>query len=367
MSEASPDRADAAALTPRVEVVEDARYQDHRGPDGHPERPERLVALGEALDPFRDRVEVVAPRAADPEEIARAHETRMLEALATTRERPPGRIDADTYYNPSSFDVALLAAGGTIDLAQRVLRGEVARGLAAVRPPGHHAEAARSMGFCLFNNVAVAVRALQADHPDLRVFVFDWDVHHGNGSQHIFEEDPNVLYASTHQFPFYPGTGDFGEEGEGRGLGTTLNVPMPAGCGDAEYIGVVERLIVPAAMGFAPDLIVVSCGFDAHADDPLASMEVGFEGYRAMSRILRSLADTLCEGRIVHVLEGGYALSGVREGTTAVLESLLADDARLAYGTEDGRHNLEAGTPLKAIVDNVFDVHGRRIPNLGAR
>ena len=364
MSDAPPDPHSDA---PRIEVVEDARYRSHAGPEGHPERPERLIALGEALDPFRDRLQVVTPRAADPEEIVRAHDKRMLDALATTRDRPPGRIDADTYFNPSSFDVALLAAGGTIDLARRVLGGEVARGLAAVRPPGHHAEASRSMGFCLFNNVAVAVRALQAEHPDLRVFVFDWDVHHGNGTQHIFEDDPNVLYASTHQFPFYPGTGDVGEDGEGRGLGTTLNVPMPAGCGDAEYVGVVERLIVPAAMGFAPDLIVVSCGFDAHRDDPLASMELGFEGYRAMSRILRSLADTLCEGRIVHVLEGGYALSGVREGTTAVVESLLAEDARLAYGTEDGRQNLEAGTPLKSIVDDVFEVHGRRIPNLGAR
>ena len=359
--------AESPASAPRIEVVEDPRYQRHAGPDGHPERPERLIALGQALDAFRDRVSVVTPRAADPDEILRAHESRMLDALATTRELPPGRIDADTYHTPSSFDVALLAAGGTIDLAKRVVGGDIARGLAAVRPPGHHAEAARSMGFCLFNNVAVAVRALQAEHPELRVFLFDWDVHHGNGTQHIFENDPNVLYASTHQFPFYPGTGDFDEDGEGRGRGTTLNVPMPPGCGDAEYVGVVERLIVPAAMGFAPDLIIVSCGFDAHRDDPLASMEVSLEGYRAMSRLLRSLADTLCRGRIVHVLEGGYALSGVREGTTAVLESLLADDARLAYGTEDGRNNLEAGTTLKAIVDNVFDVHGRRIPNLGAR
>jgi len=362
MTEASPE-----APAPTIEVVEDARYQSHRGPDGHPERPERLIAFSEALDPFREDVTLVSPREAEPDEILRAHDARMLEALETTRELPPGRIDADTYHTPSSFDVARLAAGGTIDLARRVLEGEVARGIAAVRPPGHHAEAARSMGFCLFNNVAVAVRALQAECGAPRIFVFDWDVHHGNGTQHIFEDDPSVLYASTHQFPFYPGTGDFGEDGEGLGLGTTLNIPMPPGCGDAEYIGVVERLIVPAAMGFAPDLIVVSCGFDAHRDDQLASMEISLDGYRTMSSILRSLADTLCEGRIIHVLEGGYALSGVREGTTAVLESLLADEKRLAYGTEDGRGNLEPGSVLKSIVDSVFEVHGRRIPNLGAR
>lgn len=352
---------------PRIEVVTDPRQAGHRGPQGHPERPERLIAVAEAVEPFRKDVALVTPRPAEDEEILRAHEPRMLEALETTRDRPPGRIDADTYYTPSSVDVARLAAGGTIDLALRVLAGDVARGLAAVRPPGHHAEAARSMGFCLFNNVAVAVRALQAAGGQPRILVFDWDVHHGNGTQHIFEEDPSVLYVSTHQFPFFPGTGDFGEEGEGRGLGTTLNIPMPAGCGDAEYVGIVERLVVPAAMGFAPDLIVVSCGFDAHRDDPLASMDVSVAGFRAMARILRSLADTLCEGRIVHVLEGGYALSGVREGTTAVMESLLAEDERVAYGTEDGRANLEPGSALKSIVDAVFAVHGRRIPNLGAR
>jgi acetoin utilization deacetylase AcuC-like enzyme len=326
-----------------------------------------LIAVGEAIDAFRGDISLVTPREADPEEILRAHAPNMFDAIATTRDLPPGQIDADTYHTPSSFDVARLAAGGSIDLARRVLGGQAARGLAAVRPPGHHAEAARAMGFCLFNNVAVAVRALQAEGGAPRIVIFDWDVHHGNGTQHIFEDDPTVLYISTHQFPFYPGTGDFGEAGEDRGFGTTLNIPMPAGCGDAEYIGVVERLVIPATMGFAPDLIIVSCGFDAHADDPIAQMELSQDGFRAMARVMRSLADTLCEGKIVHILEGGYALSGVREGTQAVLESLLAESAPLAYGTEDGRGNLEPGTPLKAIVDNVFEVHGRRIPNLGAR
>lgn len=363
-NEQTQDREDP---TLPIEIVEDKRYRSHRGPDGHPERPERLIAVGEAIDAFRGDISLVTPREADPDEILRAHAPNMFDAIATTRDLPPGQIDADTYHTPSSFDVARLAAGGSIDLARRVLGGQAARGLAAVRPPGHHAEAARAMGFCLFNNVAVAVRALQAEGGAPRIVIFDWDVHHGNGTQHIFEDDPTVLYISTHQFPFYPGTGDFGEAGEDRGFGTTLNIPMPAGCGDAEYIGVVERLVIPATMGFAPDLIIVSCGFDAHADDPIAQMELSQDGFRSMARVMRSLADTLCEGKIVHILEGGYALSGVREGTQAVLESLLAESAPLAYGTEDGRGNLEPGTPLKAIVDNVFEVHGRRIPNLGAR
>lgn len=350
-----------------IEVVEDERYQSHRGPEGHPERPERLVALAEAIDPYRDRIRPLTPRSAAIEEILRVHDRRMIELLESTREAPPGHLDPDTYHGPSSFDVARLAAGGATELALRVLRGDAPRGLAGVRPPGHHAEAARSMGFCLFNNVAVAVRAMQAEGGSPRILVFDWDVHHGNGTQHSFEEDADVLYVSTHQFPFYPGTGDFAEEGEGRGRGTTINVPMPAGCGDLEYLGVVERIVVPAAIGFAPDLIVVSCGFDAHAADPLASMELSGEGYAAMASILRSLADMLCEGRIVYVLEGGYALTGVREGATAVLASLVhapdAEDAARLTGPLD----LEPGSVLKGLVDRVVAVHGRRIPNLGAR
>jgi acetoin utilization deacetylase AcuC-like enzyme len=347
---------------PLVQVVEDTRYQSHRGPAGHPERPERLIAIGEAIDEVRKRVDVIAPRAAEIHEILRVHDEGMIDFLASTRGQPGGRIDADTYFNASSFDIACLAAGGSIDLARRVMRGEVARGLAAVRPPGHHAESNRSMGFCLFNNVAVAVRALQAEGGAPRILVFDWDVHHGNGTQHTFEADPDVLYISTHQFPFYPGTGDFGEAGVGAGLGATINVPMPAGCGDREYIGVLQRIVVPAALAFAPDVIVMSCGFDAHRDDPLASMELSFEGYRAMSTLMRSLADSLCQGRIVFILEGGYALSGVREGGRAVLESLLNEASIAAPATIE----LERGSNLATVIDRVVDVHGGRIRDLGA-
>jgi len=353
--------------TAAVEIVEDARFQSHRGPDGHPERPERLVAIGEAIDLYRDRARILRPREATQDEILRVHERRMLDVLEATRRQPPGRLDADTYFSPSSFDVAMLAAGGSAELALRVLRGQTARGLAAVRPPGHHAEAGRSMGFCLLNNVAIAVRAIQAEEPTARILVFDWDVHHGNGTQHSFESDPDVLYISTHQFPFYPGTGDFSEEGKGPGLGTTLNIPLPAGSGDAEYIGVVERLIVPTALAFEPDMILVSCGFDAHRSDPLASMEVTIEGYRAMAMIMRELADSLCDGRLVHVLEGGYALDGVREGALAVLESLTAEASATGRQTRRGPADVEHGTILQHVIDRVVAVHGQRIPNLGAR
>ncbi len=345
-----------------VQIVEDIRYRDHRGPEGHPERPERLLAIGEAIDDFRDRVVSVTPRAAEPEEIGRVHTADLFDGLEATRDRPLARIDADTYVAPSSFDVARLAAGGAIELARAIMRGEADAGLAAVRPPGHHAEAARAMGFCLFNNVAVAARAISAEFGGPRILILDWDVHHGNGTQHSFEADPSVLYVSTHQFPFYPGTGDFGEIGEGPGRGATLNVPMPAGCGDVEYVGVMQRLIVPAATAFRPDLILVSCGFDAHHADPLASMELGLGGYRAMASQLRRLADDLCEGRLAYVLEGGYALDGVREGARAVLESLVADEAPAVESPAP----LEPGSRLRGLVDRVVEVHGARIPDLGA-
>jgi len=345
-----------------IQVVEDDRYQNHRGPDGHPERPERLIAVREAIDLFREDITTIAPRAALREEILRVHENSMFDFLESTRGQPAGRIDADTYYSPSSFDVACLAAGGTIDLARSVMQGRVSRGLAAVRPPGHHAESNRAMGFCLFNNIAVATQAIQAEFDSPRILILDWDVHHGNGTQHIFENDPSVLYISTHQFPFYPGTGDFGEQGQGRGRGTTLNIPMPEGCGDLEYQGVMQRLIVPAALAFRPELILVSCGFDAHRDDPLASMDLTIEGFRAMATIMRALAEDLCGGRIAYVLEGGYALNGVREGTRAVLESLVTEESlELPRPTK-----LEAGSLLRRIVDSVSEIHASRIPNLGA-
>jgi acetoin utilization deacetylase AcuC-like enzyme len=347
---------------PIVQCITDDRFQTHRGPEGHPERPERLIAMNEAIDPFRDRLEFVAPRMAHAEEVLRVHDTHLFDYLESTSDHPLDRIDADTYVGPTSFDVARLAAGSCIDLARSTMRGDGVRGLAAVRPPGHHAESNRSMGFCLFNNVAIAVRALQAEEDAPRILIFDWDVHHGNGTQHIFESDRDVLYISTHQFPFYPGTGDFGEAGVNAGLGATINVPMPAGCGDPEFVGVLQRIVTPAATAFAPDLILISCGFDAHRDDPLASMEISLDGYRTMSAIMCSLADSLCDGRIVFVLEGGYALDGVREGARAVLENLTASSAPTSHPTID----LEPGSALRFLVDRVVEVHGDRIPGLGA-
>ncbi len=343
-----------------LEVVADPRYAEHRGPAGHPERPERLVAVGEALDAFDASLVRRAPRPAALEELLAVHERAHIDGIRRAAGAGGGQLDPDTYLSPASYEVALLAAGGTVDLALRVAKGEVARGFAAVRPPGHHAEGDRAMGFCLFNNAAIAARAVQRELGEARIALIDWDVHHGNGTQHTFETDPSVLYVSTHQYPYYPGTGSAGEIGVARGEGATLNVPMPAGCGDAEYVGVFQRVLVPAARAFRPDFWIVSCGFDAHEDDPLAAMRVTREGYGALTAIVRALADELSGGRLLFVLEGGYSLRGLREGMEAALGGLVGEAPALPP-----TRALAPGTVLEALVARTRQVHGSRIPDLG--
>jgi acetoin utilization deacetylase AcuC-like enzyme len=350
-------------VTRSIAVVEDARYRTHRGPLGHPERPERLDAVGRAIAERAKRLTAFPSRPAADEEILRIHGRGHLQRLEEIVRHAPANLDPDTYVSAPSAEVARLAAGASVDLARAVVRGEVATGFAAVRPPGHHAEAQRAMGFCLLNNVAIAARALQVEERVGKVLVLDWDVHHGNGTQHVFEEDPSVLYLSTHQFPFYPGTGVVIEVGRGRGEGATVNVPMPAGCGDAEYVGVMRRVLVPVAQHFRPDVILVSCGFDAHRDDPLASMEMTGAGFLELSRTVRHLADELCGGRLVIVLEGGYAPSGLYEGTAAVLDALLEPEPAPLAPAPDA----PPGSTLGYVVGQVASVHRRFGPEIGAQ
>jgi acetoin utilization deacetylase AcuC-like enzyme len=345
----------------RVGIVEDPRFRDHAGPPGHPERPERLQAVGEAIEARRNRLIPVAARGATPDEILRTHDRAHLAHLEEASRQAPLRLDPDTYLGRESLDVARLAAGGAVDLVRAVCRGELDAGLAAIRPPGHHAESDRAMGFCLFNNIAIAARAAQADEGVGRVLLLDWDVHHGNGTQHVFESDPTILYASLHQFPYYPGTGAVGECGVGRGEGATLNVPLPAGSGDSTYLGVMQRVLVPAAMRFRPELLLVSCGFDAHHEDPLAAMEVTREGFLAMAQLVRALADDLCHGRLVLLLEGGYALSGLREGTGAALDALLDATARPPADVR-----VAPDPSIERLLERISQVHGKNFSRLGA-
>ena len=350
------------SVTRAVGVVEDSRYREHRAPAGHPERPERLAAVASAIAEREPELARVLPRPAADEEILLAHGPAHLAQVRAAAASAPSHLDPDTYLSRESFDVARLAAGAAIDLARAVAAGELRAGFAAVRPPGHHAEPDRAMGFCLFNNVAIAARALQQQEQLDRILVVDWDVHHGNGTQALFEQDPSVLFFSTHQFPYYPGTGAAGECGRGRGEGQIVNVPLPAGCGDPEYIGVFQRLLVPVALRYRPQIILVSAGFDAHRDDPLASMELTEAGFHGLATIARSLADELCGGRIACVLEGGYAPEGLREGTRALLSALLPAEAPALPAPVPA----EPGSTLARVVDRVVTVHGRRNPGLGA-
>jgi len=344
-----------------VAIIEDPRYREHAGPAGHPERPDRLLAVGDALAARRDALASIEARPAQDDELLRIHAAQHLAQIAEAAAHAPSRLDADTFASAASDRVARLAAGGAIDLVRAVASGRARAGLAAVRPPGHHAESARPMGFCLYNNIAIAARAAQAELGVGKILIVDWDVHHGNGTQHSFEEDPSVLYFSTHQFPHYPGTGAWHEIGSGRGEGATVNVPMPAGCGDDEYLAVFARVLAPIARAFAPELILVSAGFDAHRDDPLAGMEVSARGYQGMAAQVRALADELCGGRLACVLEGGYAASGLREGVGALIDALTtAAAAPLATPP------IPPGSLSARLVERAALVHRARFREVGA-
>jgi histone deacetylase 6 len=304
-------------------LVYDDRFLLHRAPYEHPENPGRLLAIRDHLagEGLLARCESVAPREATEDELTAVHTPGLIEEIRATSRRGFSQLDPDTYASRDSAEAAFLAAGGLADLTARVVKGRLDNGLALLRPPGHHAEADLPMGFCLFNNVAVAARAAQAAGA-ARILIVDWDVHHGNGTQHSFWDDPEVLYFSTHQFPFYPGTGAANEIGGPRARGRTVNVPWPAGMGDAEYLAAFDRLLLPIAKAFRPDLVLVSAGFDAADGDLLGEMRVTPDGFGAMTKRLQALAG----GRTVLALEGGYNFDAISASTAACLKRLLGDD-----------------------------------------
>jgi acetoin utilization deacetylase AcuC-like enzyme len=267
------------------------------------------------------------PRSDLSDWIARVHSPGHLGRLERLRpETGIARIDADTLMSSESYRVAMLAVEGTLTAADGILSGRFANAFCAVRPPGHHAESNRAMGFCLLNNIAVAARYLQRQHKLSRIMIIDWDVHHGNGTQHIFEEDPSVFYFSIHQFPLYPGTGRADEHGLGAGEGYTLNCPLPPGQGDDEYHTVFEKSLRPAVEAFRPDFILVSAGFDAHRDDPLANMRVTEDGFGQMTRMVNDWARVYCRGRVLSCLEGGYHLEALARSVERHLNVCLSGD-----------------------------------------
>ena len=317
---AHPPHAGARAL-----LVDDPRFDLHAPPGHHPERPERLLAARAAAAGSAADFETVPARSASDEELGRVHEARFVEALATLRGES-GYLDPDTYVSPRSIEIARLAAGSLVAMVDRLLDGTVPKGVALLRPPGHHARPAHAMGFCLINNVAVAAAHARARGLK-RIAVVDWDVHHGNGTQEMFFREPGVLYLSTHQFPFYPGTGDIDEVGEGEGKGYTVNVPLAAGGGDAVYASAFERVVLPVLEAYAPELVLVSAGFDAAMRDPLAQMEVSPEAFGWMAREVARIADATAGGRMALVLEGGYDLVALEASLKSAIDGMMGAQA----------------------------------------
>ncbi|MSS71647.1 MAG: histone deacetylase [Candidatus Latescibacteria bacterium] len=279
----------------------------------HPENPERLRAVLDWIESsdLSDRLLWTTPDPAEVRWVEKIHNPNYVQAVQEACEKGGGHFDADTAVVPASYRAALLAVGAALRAVDLVASGEAQNAFCAVRPPGHHAERSRAMGFCLFNTIAIAARYAQEQHRLKRILIVDWDVHHGNGTQHAFERDPTVFFFSTHQHPHYPGTGLVNEMGIGPGEGYTLNVPLPPGCGDEEYEAAFREKLRPSATWFSPDLVLISAGFDAHRDDPLSSMQVTERGFETMTRTVRRIADDLCGGRLVSLLEGGYDLDAL--------------------------------------------------------
>jgi len=308
-----------------VGIVYDPVYLKH-DTGNHVENPRRLAGMLSSLESsVLSRLVSISPRPAAQPELALVHSAQHIHNIQSMALKGGGWIDADTVVSQGSFEAAVYAAGGAIAAAEAVMSGQVGRGFALVRPPGHHATRDRAMGFCLFNNVAIAARYLLSKYPLDRLAIIDFDVHHGNGTQAAFETEPRVLYVSTHQHPLYPGTGHLEEIGSGEALGTKINIPLPAGCGDVEYKMVYEQIVIPAVKRFNPQFVLVSAGFDAHWADNISAMQVSITGFAEMVKLIKGLTDEICGERLVLLLEGGYNLEALSAAVQATFEVLLGE------------------------------------------
>lgn len=340
----------------RTIYVTHPRCADHDSP-GHPEHAGRIRAVWRRLDEtgLTARMNAVEAETVDVDLLLTVHTSAYLELL----NRLPGygrtvHLDTDTYANPHSYEIARLAAGGTVGAVDAIMRGDADNGLVVVRPPGHHAMPDHGMGFCLLNNVAIAARYAQQQYGIERVLIVDYDVHHGNGTEAMFFDDPSVLFISTHQSPLYPGSGALEDLGAGAGRGYTVNIPLPAGHGDATYSLIFDEVVWKLAQRFQPQLILVSAGFDAHWVDPLAAMQLSLTGYAHLSAELVRMAQTLCGGKIAFVLEGGYNLDSLSYGVANVARVLLGDAPVDPLGAAPSPRDPSAIQPL---IDNLRRIH----------
>ncbi|MFC2161615.1 histone deacetylase [Acidobacteriota bacterium] len=301
-------------------IVKDLRYLNHDMGFSHVESPKRLTAIYDMINSdFPFPLENIPPRSADFDELIWTHTPSHINRIKDTSGKDRVSLDPDTSTSALSYDTALLAVGGLLEICRAIKEEKIQNGFALIRPPGHHAEASQAMGFCLFNNVAVAADYLLKIFGLNRILIIDWDLHHGNGTQHSFFDRRDVLYFSTHQFPFYPGTGHWGEIGEGEGEGYTVNVPLYGEKGDSEFLYIFKNILSPIASEFKPDFILVSAGFDIATTDPLGEMKVSSSGFGALALELMDLAAAHCQNRILFTLEGGYDLQGLRNGVKQVL------------------------------------------------
>lgn len=340
----------------QVGIVYDRIYLEHET-GSHPENKERLVSIMNLLEKsgLKDRLVSLSPRMATDGELRYNHSQDHIIRVETASERGGAWLDGDTFASRASYKAALYAAGGLLRAVDAVLNEEVNSAFALVRPPGHHATREHAMGFCLFNNVAIAARYAQQQHGLKRVLIIDFDVHQGNGTQDSFYQDPDVLYFSSHLYPFYPGTGDVDEIGSGPGKGTTVNVPLPGGCGDNEYRRVYQEVLAPIARRFQPELILVSAGYDTHWSDQLAMMQLSVTGFANVVKIIKDLADELCQGRLVFTLEGGYNLEAVAYGVKATLEVLLGNP-EIDDPLGSPRYG-ERAPSIESLLDEIKQIH----------
>ncbi len=310
----------------KVGYVYDPVYLRHDTGE-HPENSRRLEAIIAMLERagLKKRLTLIEPRPATEAELTLVHDESYVARIKEVAHQGGGWLDVDTFMSPGSYDAALFAAGGAIGAVDVVMAGEVSSVFALVRPPGHHATPREAMGFCIFNNVAIAARYALEKHGLGRVAIIDFDVHHGNGTQEAFYDDPAVLYVSAHQYPYYPGTGEIGETGRGPAEGANVNIPLPRGCGDAEYMRVFGEVIIPVVKRFRPEFILVSAGYDAYREDGLAQMQVTVTGFARMAGIIKGLAGELCGGRLVLSLEGGYNLEAQAYSVRATFSALRGE------------------------------------------
>lgn len=310
---------DTALLLDRV-------YERHIPGPGHPESPERYEAVTRGLADagVLDQMPRIASRSATEDEIALCHTREYMRVVEQDIARGAHDLSTgDTAISAKSLDVASRAVGGVLNAIDMIMTNGTRRAFCAVRPPGHHATPDRGMGFCIYNNVAIAARHAQRQHGVERVLIADWDVHHGNGTQDIFYEDGSVFFFSTHQHPWYPGTGSARETGEGDGSNTTLNYPAPAGSGENEIVGAFRKLLVPAADAFRPDLVIISAGFDSRNGDPLGHFTLSDANFMQLTEVMREIAESHAGGRLLSVLEGGYSLAGLQSAVAAHVRALV--------------------------------------------